>query len=140
MGVVGGGCGRWWVWSVQRPSYTCVIYIHLKTPSVCTPGSKFVKYQSFPHHFHWILESFDTFHPSGFYQPNVASSTLIPVGSPLYPNLRVRGHNRGIPGLGRCSEVRRLGPRAPGVFLCSRQKQTNANWQPRLTWLSNECT
>lgn len=89
------GVAWWWVWSFQRPSYTCVILIHLKTPSVCTSDSKFVKYQSFTHHFLWTLESFDSFHPSGFYQPKVASITLIPVGSPLCSNLMVRGHKTG---------------------------------------------
>lgn len=39
-----------------------------------------------------------------------------------------------IPGLGRCS----AGPTAPWAILSSRQSPTNAAWQPRLSWRSNE--
>lgn len=68
-----------------------------------------------------------------------------PAGSPLCSHLMVRGHPTGPATVGfqvwaaaQRSDGR--GPRAPGAFLCSRQNQTNAHWQPRLTWLSNERT
>lgn len=123
------------VGGVRPQTPTPVRHSFTSKQHVCSPDSKCIKFQSsnIGHVGPWKVRISFSFLLLRFVRHMDASRLAI------MPESHGSGAQNGardpeIPGLGRCS----AGPAAPWAILCSRQSPTNATWQPRLSWRSNE--